>query len=574
MYLSLSAVGLRTALRYRKNWDRNSPIVKRLQSFMPKGKGKLGYRLYLDVNNSSKRFTVPPAVEHALHEKGFVVTDYRAKKCVKVSDKEQKNVYNIGKIIADDVHAKMAFDNDPQLQNSNAGNVRIVISCHPYDIIGMSTGRDWDQQSCMRLADKYAGTTGGSGSHALLSDVAYGTLVAYAIRETDDNIEHPLCRVLLKPFISDEDRSNVLYRMESNVYGNPVHGFRVTVASFLRKFNAHVKGTDFQLAPGVYNDGLGGSYSRADEIESADKPVDEVHSANPIVNRVRDCIQSGNYTQALYELYECTKFIDDESREALEKLVVRAAPKLRQVFHEVTPEGHAHPIAIQLFRAAGLLKDGEKEATDMLERAEVSSNLASFLQASYSSELGQRILFSRLEKFINTGRGVSRLEKRHSFSAIIAGSMFTYDKELFREYPALCSVLHTMASALRWSALWGNFAYMHGLHKTLRIVSEFPKNKDYVFLYGNVAPTVNKGAACLVLQEPASSIHAVGINMRPFLTRRAFRALCRVYREDKEAVRPFFIRTVEHIITEDEDLTRDVKGDCLREVEEDPTLLL
>src|SRR5690606_39759878 len=70
-----------------------------------------------------------------------------------VCSSDLKNEFNIGKVVAKNPIAKAAFDNDPQLQNSKDSKINVVISCHPYDIIGMSTGRDWDRQSCMRLDD-------------------------------------------------------------------------------------------------------------------------------------------------------------------------------------------------------------------------------------------------------------------------------------------------------------------------------------------------------------------------------------------------------------------------------------
>src|SRR5690606_26640424 len=103
----------------------------------------------IDLHHFKKTVSVPPAVRYALKKAGFVVTDYLAKKCVKIADIEQKNEFNIGKVIAKDQHAKAAFDNDPQLQNSNSLETLVVLSCHPYDIIGMSTGRSWDKTSCI-----------------------------------------------------------------------------------------------------------------------------------------------------------------------------------------------------------------------------------------------------------------------------------------------------------------------------------------------------------------------------------------------------------------------------------------
>jgi hypothetical protein len=253
--VSLSVVSLKTAMKYRRDWKKDGPTPRFLRKFMPRG--SKGFRVYLPIGGSTNPVVpvVPLAVRHALRVAGYRVSDYLAKKCVKIKDKEQKNFYNIGKVIAKDSVAKAAFDNDPQLQNSNSEGFQVVVSCHPYDIIGMSTGRDWDQTSCMRLKDGREGVKNGAYHEHLENDVAEGTLVAYAIRIGDDNIKQPLCRCLLKPFKNDQ--GDILYRRESSVYGNNVPGFGDTLNKFVRKLNARVPSGEYWLTSGLYDDGVG-----------------------------------------------------------------------------------------------------------------------------------------------------------------------------------------------------------------------------------------------------------------------------------------------------------------------------
>ena len=275
--LAMAAVSMKTALKYRRNWNKHGPAVKLLQSLMPTdGKTKKGYRLYMDIGHNHKaRYNVPAAVRVALKREGFVVTDYLAKKCAKISDKEQKNEYNIGKVIAKDVHAKMAFDNDPQLQNSKTDKFQVVISCHPYDIIGMSTGRDWDKQSCMRLDDGVRNKNDAGAYHRhVKNDVAEGTLVAYAIRADDTNIQKPLVRCLLKPFKS-EDSEEVLYRRESRVYGNNVPGFSAVLSKFLRQINAHVPSGFYKMVSGLYDDGAGTRTKHDADVDESGAILDD-----------------------------------------------------------------------------------------------------------------------------------------------------------------------------------------------------------------------------------------------------------------------------------------------------------
>jgi hypothetical protein len=256
MEIAIAAVSMKSALKYRRNWDKKSPTVKLLQKLMPRGNNR-GYRLYFPIGGTlgTHSVKIPAAVRHALTKAGYVATDYLAKKCVKVGDKEQKNVFNIGKVIGKDHIAKAAFDNDPQLQNSKSAKFEMVVSCHPYDIIGMSTGRDWDAQSCMRLRDGRGGMDDGINADKLNNDVAEGTLVAYAVKSGDSNITTPLGRCLLKPFISE--KGDVMYRRELKIYGNPVPGFTDSLNKFLRKLNKNVPDGMYEMSSGLYDDGVG-----------------------------------------------------------------------------------------------------------------------------------------------------------------------------------------------------------------------------------------------------------------------------------------------------------------------------
>ncbi|AFH14745.1 hypothetical protein LU11_gp214 [Pseudomonas phage Lu11] len=289
--LATAAVALRTAIRYSKNWNKNSPTVRLLQSMMPDVPGqKKGYRYYIDLKRDNKHYSIPPAVRSAVKNAGFVITDYLAKKCVKASDKEQKNVFNIGKVIAKDPHAKAAFDNDPQLQNSKTSEIKIVVSCHPYDIIGMSTGRDWDKQSCMRLDDGYRNVGDAGAYHRHVEhDVAEGTLVAYAIRASDTNIQKPLGRCLIKPFLNSDGyeeggEHHILFRRETAIYGNGVPGFGRALNLFLHKLNAKVPSGYYERVQSLYDDGVGDDHHHdADRAQSDKIAVSDVVEDNRLI---------------------------------------------------------------------------------------------------------------------------------------------------------------------------------------------------------------------------------------------------------------------------------------------------
>jgi len=91
----------------------------------------------------------------------------------------------------------------------------IIISRHPYDIIGMSTGRGWT--SCMNVDvgeyTNYVGTSISGG--VLIAYLCYSTDVtrlkdSEGIIHSNDkiNIQNPIGRVLIKPYIKDGEDMN------------------------------------------------------------------------------------------------------------------------------------------------------------------------------------------------------------------------------------------------------------------------------------------------------------------------------------------------------------------------------
>ena len=105
----------------------------------------------------------------------------------------------------------------------------IVISRHPIDIAGGSTGRSWD--SCVKLGT----STGEAGSraHTIKCDVKAGTLAAYLIEKDDLNIEKPIGRVFIKPWF-DPKKTSVYFATEEKAYGKAPLGFRSKVDQIIK----------------------------------------------------------------------------------------------------------------------------------------------------------------------------------------------------------------------------------------------------------------------------------------------------------------------------------------------------
>lgn len=269
--LATAAVHFGTALKYRRNWNKKNAGVQVIESFN-KGKGKKAsqrYRLYIPIHDARTPVKVPHAIQRAVESAGYVISDYIGGFA---TQKDGKRVMKIGKLLKDE-GLRNAFANDENRQAHKNGYT-CVISCHPYDIIGMSTGRTWDQFSCMRLGAgaklNKESNNGEDGAYAdtIDKDIAEGTLVAYAIKNGDDNISKPDARLLIKPYVNA--RKEVLFRVETKVYGNPVRGFREQITQWLRKVNANCSAGTYSLVKGLYNDGAGYNASHMGPLAFAD----------------------------------------------------------------------------------------------------------------------------------------------------------------------------------------------------------------------------------------------------------------------------------------------------------------
>jgi hypothetical protein len=492
--MAVAAVSMKTALKYRRDWNKKSPAVKALQKMMPAGPGKLGYRLYIPIGAQIKhRFVIPPAVRYALKKNGFVATDYLAKKCVKLTDKDQKNVFNIGKVIAKDEHAKAAFDNDPQLQNSASGaHMQVVISCHPYDIIGMSTGRSWDKHSCMRLDDGVVnkGDKGAYSRH-VKNDVAEGTLVAYAIDPNDTNISKPKCRCLIKPFVNSE--GDVLYRRETDIYGNPVPGFNSTVNAFIRKLNADAESGHYEMSGDLYDDGAGHDYHHVksdsnritndDVADDHSLAVDFIKQEMEIIHAGQDdeITNSGNISGARRNADNIAHMLNDlSSNELTAQLdeiadLVRGSSFVAQYVSDLALHGKKINSALAyVARKANLLSDRKNiKFPDTLD-----PKLA--LTQARSGNL------AALEVVLRTLDDESNPDDHHP--QIIADMMYGVlpipEKEMLDKYHYAKSVLHTVASAARYLSLFDYDRFHESAYELLEITEGAEKQRgNHFFIY-------------------------------------------------------------------------------------------
>ena len=201
-------------------WGPNTKATEISKDVFPEGHD----RIEIPLHASETPVEAHPAVKQHLESNGYQVKDYRAGIA---SDKAGRDI-KIGKVLErtkapDDV--KKTFANDPNRATSTKDSMlKVVISKHPHDVAGMSTDRGW--KSCMTM-----GT--GCNQHYLKKDVEHGTHVAYLVHKDDDDINFPISRIALKPFVGD--KGHQVIRPEETGYGTSDSSFHKTVNDFTEK---------------------------------------------------------------------------------------------------------------------------------------------------------------------------------------------------------------------------------------------------------------------------------------------------------------------------------------------------
>jgi len=107
----------------------------------------------------------------------------------------------------------------------------------------------------------------GSESEYIEQDIALGSIIAYLIEAHDTNINRPVGRVLIKPFIHSGS-GEVILRCERKIYGTTVEGFIESVQNWL-DLNLHQKKPQgaYRINKDLYDDTGDGAYFHFDSNE-------------------------------------------------------------------------------------------------------------------------------------------------------------------------------------------------------------------------------------------------------------------------------------------------------------------
>ena len=278
LLISLSAVPLSMAKPYMALLNRHlyDNIFRKYGS----GNRKWPARIYIPVGSKPVQPVEPsPAVKEAVESMGYVVDNYLAGTAIQ---RDGKRTMRIGKLLSKDKDVLRAFESDPKRKSHKVaqGELMVVISRHPYDIIGMSFDRGWT--SCMNLKD-------GSNKKYLKGAVKAGVLVSYLVKATDANINNPIARILLVPY-HREAGGTVL--VPDGSYGDAPASFRKIVSTFCQWANSGSPGGHYAADKNVYLDALAPTVFHGNS-----EHIDEALNQNTAEIRVR-AIQSPNATEA------------------------------------------------------------------------------------------------------------------------------------------------------------------------------------------------------------------------------------------------------------------------------------
>jgi len=125
----------------------------------------------------------------------------------------------------------------------DTNNMMMVLTRHPYDTLGKSTGRKWVSCKTMKPSGKISGSLAG--------EICEGALQIYLTHEGDKNLQNPVARVTAYPFKND---NKVVLRVTGDVYGLPVPTFKKQAENWIKKLFAIKKDIEYTIPKTIRDD--------------------------------------------------------------------------------------------------------------------------------------------------------------------------------------------------------------------------------------------------------------------------------------------------------------------------------
>jgi hypothetical protein len=200
------------------------------------------YRIYFDLKITTEDWEVriPQEIKDYMGWYHYPILDYDKGIC---RDKDGREI-RIGKLFNRLGRQDLLRSYEESKQNAlKEGNYKVVISRHPYDIIGQSTGRGWS--SCMDLRDDRFNKEFVESWYGLTKQLKQGHLASYLIREKDLNIKNPLSRIMIVrrswPYGSQGSTdTNSDFKVDNHVYGISVDKHFEILSKFVDGLNSYM----------------------------------------------------------------------------------------------------------------------------------------------------------------------------------------------------------------------------------------------------------------------------------------------------------------------------------------------
>ena len=175
---------------------------------------KRGWRISFPYSNDSTE----NEIKDILEPYQFSVKDYRNNLAIDMKNNREISLNKALNIVSKkEPDVKELMDRYASIKSRGVidkeDDLIVIFSSAKYDIAGMSTGRLPTWSSCMNLIM-------GGNQHYVERDMKEGTIICYLTKVSDTNIENPLGRVLIKPFLNVQNEKDVILYPDQKTYGN------------------------------------------------------------------------------------------------------------------------------------------------------------------------------------------------------------------------------------------------------------------------------------------------------------------------------------------------------------------
>jgi hypothetical protein len=188
-------------------------------------------RIYFPIGNISKpEYRIPQEIVDLFHHYNWDIDKEK-----EMVSKKSGNYMKIGKALqklGKGQLLKVYADSKKDIMKDTS-DLYVVISRHPYDLLGISTDRGWT--TCLNLDDKTYNKKYISYLEHLIEN---GYLSAYLIHKDDRNIENPISRLLIK---NHTYPPSVSFGWDNKIYGTHIKEFEDIIKKWISLYNQYLK---------------------------------------------------------------------------------------------------------------------------------------------------------------------------------------------------------------------------------------------------------------------------------------------------------------------------------------------